>query len=532
MNFTAQYIPYQETGAFSAIVNDYLGGDPALLPFYQYSPDIDGFKMALEARKNFITDRELLVSQFRSQYAGRDTSKMVLDNIESLLNQHTFTICTAHQPNIFTGHLYFIYKILHAIRLADDMNREIPGHHFVPVYYMGSEDADLDELGEVYVSGKHYRWNTNQHGAVGRMKVDAAMITLINEMQAQLSVEPFGTEVVAIMRKCYTPGRTIESATFELVDTLFSSYGLLVFLPDNPAVKRPFNAIVQKELEEQFSQKAVAETIEAFPGKYKVQAAGREINLFYLEGDSRERIEKTGDQFSIANTTKVFSLGDILRELEHFPDRFSANVILRPLFQELLLPNVAFIGGGGELAYWLELKKVFEITRIPFPQLLLRNSFMLVPAKTALTIKKLGFTTTDFFKKELTLMNELVHRESRLQLTLAEEKALLGKLYEDIALIAKAVDITLQQHTQALQQQALKKITRLETKLLRAEKKKMEASLRQLAQARQQLYPNETLQERVDNLMSFYPRWGKSFIESLYQYTTSFNQQFCIIEES
>jgi bacillithiol biosynthesis cysteine-adding enzyme BshC len=532
MNCTAKYIPYQETGAFSAIANDYLSNDPALQPFYTYHPDEDGFKKALEARKGFATDRALLVNQFTSQYAEMNTSKAVRDNIASLLDENTFTICTAHQPNIFTGHLYFIYKILHAIRMADDMNNSIPGHHFVPVYYMGSEDADLDELGEVHINGKHYRWNTNQQGAVGRMKVDKGMIAMMDEMQGQLSVEPFGADIVALMRNCYVPGRTIEAATFELADKLFSTFGLLVFLPDHAAVKRPFNTIVHKELVEQFSQKAVAETIAAFPEKYKVQAAGREINLFYLEGDSRERIEKNGDHYVIANSTKTFSLDELLNELDHYPERFSPNVILRPLFQELLLPNVSFIGGGGELAYWLELKNVFGIAGIPFPQLILRNSFMLVPAKTANTIKKLGLSITDFFKPELQLVNELVHRDSRLRLTLAAEKTSIENLYSAIGSVATAVDTTLQQHTEALKKQALHKITRLETKMLRAEKKKMEASLRQLSKARQVLYPGAVLQERVDNLMSFYPRWGQSFIESIYQYSTSFTQQFCILEES
>ena len=139
---------------------------------------------------------------------------------------------------------------------------------------------------------------------------------------------------------------------------------------------------------------------------------------------------------------------------------------------------------------------------------------------------------TDFFKPELQLVNELVHRDSQLQLTLTTEKASLENMYTGIGAIATAVDQTLERHTEALKKQALQKITQLETKMLRAEKKKMEASLRQLAKARQVLYPGGSLQERVDNLMSFYPRWGRPFIETLCQYSTSFNQQFCILEES
>jgi uncharacterized protein YllA (UPF0747 family) len=157
---------------------------------------------------------------------------------------------------------------------------------------------------------------------------------------------------------------------------------------------------------------------------------------------------------------------------------------------------------------------------------------MLVPVKTVNAMRKLGLSAPDFFKKELDLVNRWVHRESQLQLTLAEEKIALEKLYAGIAGVAMAVDSTLQRHTEALKQQAIQKITRLETKMLRAEKKKMDAGLRQISHVREVLYPGGILQERVDNLMSFYPRWGRSFIETLYQYSTSFNQQFCILEES
>jgi bacillithiol biosynthesis cysteine-adding enzyme BshC len=530
--FTAQYISYEKTKAFTSIATDYVAGAPPLKPFYQHFPNIEGIKNAIHERKKFATDRQLLVEQLNNQYAAMQASQAVQANIESLLDEATFTITTAHQPNIFTGHLYFIYKILHTIKLAEHLKKELPENNFVPVYYMGSEDADLEELGEVTINGKKYVWQTKQTGAVGRMKIDKAFISLIDEIEGQLSVEQHGSEIIALVRKIYTLDKTIEKATFELVHDLFAEYGLVVLLPDNGSLKKAFSAIIQKELKEQFSHKAAAETMAQFPSEYKVQAAGREVNLFYLQEDSRERMEKVDGRWSIVNSDDRFDEISILAELENHPERFSPNVILRPVFQELILPNIVFIGGGGELAYWLELKKVFESVNVPYPMLLLRNSFMLVAAKLMEKMKVLEMEPADFFQPVTQLVEKSVKKNSSLQLDLAAEKKELSAVYDKIQSASGAVDATLQKHVQALHVRAQKKIDQLEKKMLNAEKKKFEAQQRQVEKIKGQLFPNNSLQERVDNMMPYYAIYGKDFIRSIYEHSLGLQQEFCILAET
>ncbi|RYF83315.1 MAG: bacillithiol biosynthesis BshC, partial [Chitinophagaceae bacterium] len=335
--FLAQYLPYTHTQAFSSIATDYVAQAAALQPFYEHAPTIEGIKNAIAQRANVATNRSLLVAELKKQYEGFDLPTKLRASIDSLLQDNSFTITTAHQPNIFTGHLYFIYKILHAIKLAEALQTSLPGHQFVPVYYMGSEDADLDELGAVSIDGKEYRWHTKQQGAVGRMKVDKEFIALINEMEGQLSVEPHGAEILSIVRSAYTLGASIEQATFKLVHELFGQFGLVVLLPDNAALKSQMIPLIRKELQEQFSSRVVNETMAAFPESYKVQAAGREINLFYLKDDLRERIEKAGDGWMVVNTDLQFTHDEMLAALQQHPERFSPNVILRPVYQELIL---------------------------------------------------------------------------------------------------------------------------------------------------------------------------------------------------
>ena len=257
MAFKVTKIAYKKTDSFSKLVLDYLDEDEQLKDFYTYSPNEEGFKKAIHDRKNYPVNRTVLVSQLVKQYEGIEISDKLKTNIEALLSEDTFTVCTAHQPNIFTGHLYFIYKILHAIKLSDELGSLFNDKKFVPVYYMGSEDADLDELGEVYVNGTQHKWQTSQTGAVGRMIIDKAFIKLIAALVGQLSVKVHGTEIMAAVKLYYKENDTIENATFLFVHYLFNNYGLVILKPDCKIFKKEFTTILKKELEEQFSENAV-----------------------------------------------------------------------------------------------------------------------------------------------------------------------------------------------------------------------------------------------------------------------------------
>ena len=517
MNQAANYLSYESTGYFSKIVSDYLSQSPKLQPFYRHAPNLAGIKDAITARRAFATPRKLLVEVLTEQYNGLPLAKKVKQHIASLASDTTFTVTTAHQPNIFTGPLYFIYKILHAVKLAEELATEWPEYSFVPVYYMGSEDADLDELGYVNVGGQKLVWETKQTGAVGRMKVDKGLIKLIHAINGQTGVLPYGNELLALFTSAYTEGKTIQQATLELVNSLFADYGVVVLIPDNARLKMAFEPVVEKELLEGFSHKAVAETIPQLAKHYKVQAGGRDINLFYLTDNKRERIEMDGDVYEVKTLGLRFTKDEILLELKQHPERFSGNVILRGAFQETILPNIAFIGGGGELAYWLELKNVFAAVNIPYPVLLLRNSFLFMSKEQELRVKKLGFTNADLFKETFTLVNTLVKRESEHKLDLATEIEQAHDYYTQLQKITNAVDRSLAKHVIALEVKAVKKLTELEKKIMRAEKEKYAVQQNQIAKLKQELFPGNSLQERVDNFSIPYAQQGKAWINKVYK---------------
>jgi bacillithiol biosynthesis cysteine-adding enzyme BshC len=528
--FKSEYIPYSHTGKFSKIVLDYVSGAVGLKEFYEHAVSLEGIKSAIANRKKFKTNRQLLVEQFRNQYKDVENSDIVKSNIEALSDENTFTICTAHQPNIFTGHLYFVYKILHIIQLADSLKKELPAYNFVPVFFVGSEDADLEELNHIVIDGEKYTWKTEQKGAVGRMKVDDQLLKLIDKISGRLSVEKYGNELIELLKKCYFKNSTIENSTFLFVHHLFKEYGLLILLPDNASYKNEMLSIFEDDIFNHTSSEIVDNTTEKLSEHYKAQAYPREINLFYLKDNLRNRIVQVNNQFIIHDTNIVFTENEIKRELLEHPKRFSPNVILRGLFQEMLLPDVAWIGGGGELAYWLQLKDVFSHYKVPFPVLVLRNSFLIVDPKAAKLIKKLKLDVQNLFSGEDEVVNSLVKRDSNLVLHLTKEKEQFGKIYSDIISRVASIDTTLQAHVEALKTKHIKKLSALEKKMLRSEKRKFLAQKNQLDRLFSILFPEGGLQERTENFMLFYSLWGKDFFKILYDASLTLEQKFCIIE--
>jgi bacillithiol biosynthesis cysteine-adding enzyme BshC len=395
---------------------------------------------------------------------------------------------------------------------------------------MGSEDADLEELGSITVDGVAYTWQTQQTGAVGRMKVDKALVELMRGMQGQLGVLPYGKEIIKMFEEAYSPGKTIQMATFDLVNRLFGEYGLIVLIPDNANLKKLFQPVVERELTERFSSRMLKETIAELEKQYKPQAEGRELNLFYLIDDARERIVITDSKFQVPGLRLEWSLDEILEELNNHPERFSPNVILRGTLQETILPNIAFVGGGGELAYWLELKDVFESAHIPYPMLLLRNSFLILENKYKQMIRQLGLQPEDLFESEHELMKKIVTRNTENKVRLNGELQKVEELYDEIMGLASNVDATLKEHVAALKTKAVYRLQELEKKMIRAEKRKYGNELLQLQKIKRALFPHNSLQERVENIAAFYGKYGKEFIGAVEQCSRTLQQEFAILE--
>lgn len=532
MNNDCQRISYEQTGYFSKQVIDYLHGDKWLKQFYAFTPNKDGIVSAIEERSKIKVDRTLLVEVLlnQMQQVGIEPTALQSQHLAQLKKENTFTITTAHQPNLFTGPLYVVYKIFHAIALAAELSKDLPNYNFVPVYYMGSEDADLDELGNWTIQGHARIWNTQQTGAVGRMLVDDLLLKEIASMKGQLAVLEHGQQLIDIFIDSYQKGRTIQDATLVLMHHLFSIYGLLVLIPDDARLKQTFVPVVLRELQEQFSSSALQPTIDTLSSRYKVQVTGRPINLFYLHEQVRERIEFNGTTYTAVDTGKTLSASEIAEELKNNPERFSPNVILRGLYQETILPNIVFIGGGAELSYWMELKQVFATAHVFYPMLVLRNSFLCMEEKDVQLQHAIGLSNEMLFtsahQQELWWVENNTNRNWKVEEFDQEMQNLFSQLREKIG----ELDPTLAKHVAALAQQSANKMHQLSKKVLRSEKRSMSDSLQKLAALRARLFPGQSLQERKENASYFLAKYGLDWMKQIHSSSLGLEQEFTIVQ--
>ncbi len=531
MSFRSQNIPYSRTGHFTSLVLDYLSGTPDLKSFYRYDPQNLDFQKIIDERKSNPIDRELLTRELEKQYEGLPQSRIVTERIRSLGTDNTFTVCTAHQPNLFTGYLYFVYKLIQTIRLADQLRAGFPQYQFVPVYYMGSEDADLEELNRIHLDGKTIVWNTRQKGAVGRMSTAGLEIQL-DQIRAAVTGQPYADQILEILEGAYRSQPTLQQATLALVHALFGPLGLVVLIADSPGFKKQIAPLLHAELFRSVSAPLVREAANRLSARYKVQANPREINLFYLQDQSRERIVRSGDLWEVLNTGISWDRTRLEQELEAHPERFSPNVILRGVLQESILPNLAFIGGGGELSYWLELRGLFDHLGVSYPALILRNSVLWVDRDSNQKLEQLGIAPADLFAGTEEVVAGFVTTHSQTDLSLTASKSALDRIFSGLEEPASGIDPSLLESVRAHRTRALHQVDRIAEKFLRAQKKKMEIQVARIRALKEKLFPGASLQERKENFIPFYCRYGPLFFDTLYQELDPLIGQFTIITET
>ena len=531
MDIDCTYIPYSETGNFSSLVQDYLAGESSVQPYYKYTPDAAGIQQAITDRSKYPVNRKILVDVLTQQYGHLAKHDKVIANMEKLGSENTFTICTAHQPNLLTGYLYFIYKILHAIKLADDLNIQYKDKHFVPVYYMGSEDNDLEELGTFRYNNEKYVWDADgQSGAVGRMKTQS-LKPVLNELFKVLGPPSDTTEELKEeLIKAYLHHNTIAEATQYLVNELFGRFGLIIINPDDAVLKQCFIPVMQDDLLNHNAYALVSENIEALEEQYKIQAHPRLINLFYLRDGSRDRIEKRNGKWMALNTSFTWTEEELIAELNAKPERFSPNVILRGIFQETILPNIAFIGGGAEVAYWMELKSTFDNYKTFFPVVLLRQSVQWLTVQHHKLRLELGFSINDLFKTDNALIRLYIRNNSNTNWQTDEEQKAITAIMQQLQSKAASLDATLNASAAAAITKIQHQVEALEKKMLRAEKRRMHTQLERITRLKNSAFPNGGLQERYENFISYYTEMGEQYFDVLYNHIKPLQNEFLVIE--
>lgn len=485
----------KETGQFSDFFLDYMDGREELKPFYTHAPSIDSFSDAIKAKTFGKDKRELLVSQLENQYQGIEIHENVKSNIEILASDQTFSVTTGHQLNLFTGPLYFIYKIVSTINLAKKLNEKFPDQHFVPVYWMATEDHDFEEINFFKLDGKKYQWETDQQGAVGDFKLDKTFQNFLKSV-------PF---VPDFFKEAYGNSEKLSIAVRKYVNHLFGENGLVILDADSSEFKGLLTEVIKNDLFRHEPCQQAEKATEKLEGLgYKSQIFPREINFFYLDHGVRERIEIHGDDFLVLNTDLKFSKSEMEGLIDSNPEKFSPNVVLRPLYQEMILPNLAYLGGPSEVVYWLQLKGVFDCFEVPFPVLLPRNFALIITEPIRKKIKQLELEDSQIFESFENWKKEFVKSRSQMDFELSEQREKLKSIFEETGDEAAALEGSLKEAFEAGKVRSLKILDLMSRKLRKAEEKRLEVEINRALAIREFTEPGGSPQERVVNMMQFY----------------------------
>ena len=487
-----------------------------LRDFYAYEPELASFAEAIKNKREDATNRALLVDRLRDQYRALGVSaKKTIALIECLKDENTFTITTAHQPSLFTGPLYFIYKAFSAIKLALMLTEKYSDCVFVPIFILGGEDHDFEEVNHLHLQGQRITWKNDETGSVSRMKATSVKSALDTVLDIDVKNSQ-AKKSLAFLEKAFSTFETYGQAMASWVQHLLGDYGILILNMDDALLKREMIPVFKEELLANPSVQLVEESQQKLnDAGYGNQAYPRPINLFYMSDGLRERIEKIDDQYVVLNSDLSFSEIEILAELENHPERFSPNVILRPIYQETILPNLAYVGGGGELAYWLERKSQFEHFNLNFPVLVRRDSAVWVSHRAQRKLASLGLTLEELANRPEDVEKKYVALHTTSDFDISQEVSVLESGFADLEAKAKAVDPTLGPMVGAQAAKMLKRVDHIGGKLRKAEKEKHRRALDDLLALREELFPGNGLQERHDNFLNIYLSEGPSFFDVL-----------------
>lgn len=502
------------------------------LPYLQYPFTKEGFAEKIKERKTFPVNRKVLVDSILKHYENAGISDYPKEEIELLLKDNTFTVVTAHQPSLLTGPLYFIYKIISVINLAESLDSEYDDVKILPVFIVGSEDHDFDEINHLNLFSKKVVWENEEGGPVGRMSTDSLM-PVLEEVYDILGNSENAEALKSIIGSSFKDVDNYNTGVLRLVHQLFIKYRLICLVADDKDLKAQFIPHIKKEIFEKPSQDLIQQTQEKLNKDLDVksQAFAREINFFYLQPGRRDRIELNNGKYHVLDTDITFTKEELEEEIDQHPERFSPNVVMRPIYQETILPNLAYLGGGGEIAYWTERKTQFKTFGVSFPILVRRNSVLWLSKGDVKQLKQYGVEGKQIFDTDDDWIRRFLKENASASLEFSQEFDLFHKAYEMLEEKAEIVDKSLSQAVKGTHVKQFKIFEQLSGRLLRAEKDRNDKDVQKIKKLKDKLFPNFGLQERTDNFMSLYLKNGEEFFDMLKDYLDPFNPNFIIIYE-
>jgi len=485
------------------------------------------FKSISASRKD---KQHNLSAIIKNQYSSlQSISNKTVRNIELIDKEKTITVVTGQQLGILGGPLYTIYKIITAIRLANQLTERYDEFKFIPVFWLEGDDHDFNEVrsinlfdNENQVINIGYKEEIDDDDAkqsIGKINFDEALNEFFSKYESSLRDSDFKIELLTKLKECYQVGKSFKQSFKELIYWLFDEYGLVIFDPQDVEVKSLLKPIFKKEVNDfAIHTQKLIQVSAKLEELYHAQVKVKPVNLFYHTDDGRYSVEPVEDIFKLRRKRKQFTKDEILNEIENFPDKFSPNVLLRPICQDFLFPTGFYIGGPSEIAYFAQVTPLYDFYNIVSPIIFPRSSATILEKNVASGLDKYDLSMNDIFLGLDGLKEKVIASlsENNIEIAFEEASKEIELTFDKIKENLFAIDKTLVDSSGRYKDRIMSSIAELKSKATKAQETKHETTIRQLTRLSNLLYPLGNLQEREINFTYFYNKYGKDFIRKVY----------------
>ena len=522
-------IQIEKIDILSNLVKDYSNFDVKIKPFINTFPK--DFLNFSKKRSLSQVIRKDLVSVIKKQYQNtvfyKSDLQKVNKNISNLLLTDSQTVTTGHQLNILASPLFLIYKVVNIIALANKLSLTL-NRSVIPIFWMASEDHDFKEIKSCNIFNKSYTWGANyKDQSVASMSTDGIK-TILQEISSNTDDFPNKNELMDAFENIYSDNKNYTNAHRALLTFFFGKYGLLIFDSNDRLLKKHFVSNFKSEFSHQKASLSIKETNSELSKHYKVHLNPMDDNVFYLKKASRIKILRKKNIFKLSDGSKKWTQEELFIELDKYPERFSPNVVLRPLYQEKILPNIVYIGGPSEISYWIQLKKLFDLENQCFPILMLRNFVLNLSKKDVKLLKKYNIKYSELFLSKDLVLHNYMKKNAAVNFNLEIQK--IDLILDSIINKSKKVNSGLTVHTEVVLKKIKKDLSRLDRKIINSQKDGHLIAFKKINNLFDDLYFNGKIQERSASYIPYYMKYGSSFFDVLIKKLNPLEKDYVILK--
>ena len=509
---------------------DYLNDFEKLKDYYAADfRDRKSWKKLIDKVLSKQKDRSTLIRVLTEQNKQHHCGIRTLANIDLLGNENTVAVVTGQQVGICSGPLYTIYKTVTAIKLAEQLSAQFPDYNFIPVFWVENEDHDFGEINKVNVlnpagdvqtieylfGGKPFERNP---GPVGSIVIDSFIDNFFDRLQASFQESEFKLPLFTALRGYYRSGATLGAAFVGLMNQVFEDSGLVFLDPGNVELKKILKPVFQKEIAGlSKTSQMVVDTSAGLEEHYHAQIKAKSINLFMLHKGGRYLIEPRENDYSLKGTRQFFSKEELNSIVENSPELISPNVVLRPICQDAILPTIAYVGGPSEVAYFAQLKPVYEFFDVQMPVVYPRASVTIMEEKVKNILEKFQVDFTEIWSGIDPLLIRIAEQVSEVKVDVLFD-LLHRRIHEAVAesrFGIQQIDPTLSGAIDSTLSRIESQLNVLKEKAQSAQQRRQEVTIKQIQKVAANIFPKSNFQEREFNVVYYMNKYGPDFVKWL-----------------